>query len=142
MQQNNNKNNKKFRSSYIGVIIISILMIVGVYLMITQGFAKPDDLSYNDFWSYLENDKIQTMTITPAVGENNQNYVITGKYTNSDGEEKKYEIVLPVSVVNEKILTPSENGDFNYSVNPKLKQVTTFDFFFSCNFPFMLEIFS
>ena len=126
-QNNNNKNNKKFKSSYIGVIIISILLIVGIYLMITQGFSKPDDLSYNDFWTYLEDDKIQTMTITPAVGENNQNYVINGKYTNSDGETKKYEIVLPVSVVNEKILTPSENGEFYYNVNPKLKQVTTFD---------------
>ena len=76
MQQNNNQKNqnKKFKASYIGVLLISILLLVGVYILISDSVSKPDELKVEDFWTYLEEDKIQTVVIKPAGGENNNNY--------------------------------------------------------------------
>ena len=129
MQQNNNQKNqnKKFKASYIGVLLISILLLVGVYILISDSVSKPDELKVEDFWTYLEEDKIQTVVIKPAGGENNNNYYITGKYENESGEKKNYEILIPASVVDEKIITPNENGKLPYNVNITIKELKTFD---------------
>jgi len=129
MQQNNNQKNqnKKFKASYIGVLLISILLLVGVYILISDSVSKPDELKVEDFWTYLEEDKIQTVVIKPAGGENNNNYYITGKYENESGEMKNYEILIPASVVDEKIITPNENGKLPYNVNVTIKELKTFD---------------
>ena len=129
MQQNNNQKNqnKKFKASYIGVLLISILLLVGVYILISDSVSKPDELKLGDFWTYLEEDKIQTVVIKPAGGENNNNYYITGKYENESGEMKNYEILIPASVVDKYIIAPNENGELPYNVNVTIKELKTFD---------------
>ncbi len=129
MQQNNSNknNNKKFKGSHFGFFFISILLVVGIYLLIGRTAAKPDELTQDDFWEYLEADKVQTMTIKPGSGENDGLYHISGKYINSDGKEVNYTVDVPVDVVNNEILTPAENGTLKYNVSPKVVTLTTFD---------------
>ena len=118
--QQNNQNNKKFKKSYFGVIIITILLLVGVYFMISNSVSKPDKLTATDFWEYLEDDKIKTIEITPMEGDNNSKSVVTGKYIDENGEEKRYSITLYEKDIQEKI---TSNGEYNY----KLKELKTFD---------------
>ena len=101
--QQNNQNNKKFKKSYFGVIIITILLLVGVYFMISNSVSKPDKLTATDFWEYLEDDKIKTIEITPMEGDNNSKSVVTGKYIDENGEEKRYSITLYEKDIQEKI---------------------------------------
>lgn len=118
--QQNNQNNKKFKKSYFGVIIITILLLVGVYFMISNSVSKPDKLTATDFWEYLEDDKIKTIEITPMEGDNNSKSVVTGKYIDENGEEKRYSITLYEKDIQEKI---TSNKEYNY----KLKELKTFD---------------
>ena len=118
--QQNNQNNKKFKKSYFGVIIITILLLVGVYFMISNSVSKPDKLTATDFWEYLEDDKIKTIEITPMEGDNNSKSVVTGKYIDENGEEKRYSITLYEKDIQEKI---TSNEEYNY----KLKELKTFD---------------
>jgi len=146
MQQNNQNNqnkNRKQRNSYIIFFVICALLLVGIYLLINRSAKKPDELTQQDFWSYIENDKIDSMTITPAGGENNGFYYITGKYLNSDNEEARYEIYLPVDTVNALILTPYNNGELNYNVKIEVETLTTFEWgtLLSIVVPILLTVF-
>ena len=90
-KQGNNKNPKS-KVSMIGLIVIAVLLMIGVFLFFRNYINQADELSQDDFWSYLEDGKIETMTIRPAGGNNNTDYFIYGKYKNAEGAEKKYEI--------------------------------------------------
>lgn len=56
--------------------------------------GKPDELLYNDFFTYLTNDRIETMRITPLGGENPGLYSVSGKYKTETNADGLYVIVL------------------------------------------------
>ena len=121
-KQNNNPKSKK---SLIGLIVISVLLMIGVFLFFRNYINQADELAKDDFWTYLNDGKIETMTIRPAGGNNNTDYYIYGNYKNSDGEEKKYEVLYPKNVIDEEILSP--NGTFYGKINPKIERLVTVD---------------
>ena len=125
MNQNQGNNNQKSKVSMIGLIVISVLLMIGVVLFFRNYINRADELAKDDFWTYLENGNIETMTIRPAGGNNASDYYIYGKYKNSDGEEKKYEVIYPKSVIDEKVLTPG--SQYYDKINPKLERLVTID---------------
>ena len=122
---NNNNNNPKSKKSMIGLIVISVLLMIGVILFFRSYLNRSDELAKDDFWVYLNEGKIETMTIRPAGGNNSSDYYIYGKYKNSDGVEKKYEILYPKNVIDEEILSPT--GAYYGKINPKIERLVTFD---------------
>ena len=148
MQQNNaNKNNKKIKGSHIGFFLISILLVVGIFLLISRNASKPEELTVDDFFEILSGEygnEIKSMTIRPAGGENRDLYFVTGKYYNAEKKDDVvYQVYLPVDVVNEKVLTPLENGEWPYNVSPKMETLTTFDWgtLISILVPIVLTVF-
>ncbi len=146
MQQNNQNNqnrNKKGKSSYLVFIIISILLIVGIYLLINRQAGKPDELEQKDFWEIFKDNKIDSINVTPAGGENNGFYNITGEYINSKGEKAKYEVLIPVEIFNDKVLTPKNEGTLEYNGVINIEPLKTFDWgsLLSILIPIVLTVF-
>ena len=105
MNQNQNKNPRQ-KKSYLGLILISIILFIGVWVFITQYVNQADELKSQDFWTYLDNKQIESMTIQPAGGNNSDDYYIYGKYIDENGNLVKYEIIYPKVVIDEKVLSP------------------------------------
>lgn len=123
MNQNNNNRNPRGKKSYLGLILISVILFVGVWVFITQYANKADELKSQDFWTYLDNKQIESMTIQPAGGNNSDDYYISGKYIDENGDISRYEIIYPKTVIDEKILTP---GSQYYSlVNTNVVKLVT-----------------
>ena len=80
MNQNQGNNKPKSRISMIGLIVIAVLLMIGVYLFFRNYINQADELAKDDFWTYLQDGKIETMTIRPAGGNNSSDYFIYGKY--------------------------------------------------------------
>ena len=85
---------KKMRRSDIGFGLLIIALILGLFFYMRNVTTQPDQLGYQDYFTYLENDKVDTIRITPVGGENQSLFNVTGEYTNDDGVKKKYVIIL------------------------------------------------
>ena len=107
MQSKNNGG--KAKKSYFSLILISLILVVGVWMFINNYVNKKVELQQEQFWDLLNNGKVIEMTITPAGGNNIMDYSITGKFED-EGEELPFEVLLPITVVDEEILHPS--GDY------------------------------
>ena len=123
MQAKNN--GKKGKKSYIGLLFISILLIIGVWVFVDGVVNERTELNQTEFWEVLGNNQVIEMKITPAGGNNIMDYEIVGVFDNN-GEEVKFEALIPVSVVDEQILSP--DGDYFNVANKVIKdRLVTFD---------------
>ncbi len=89
-----NKPTKKLRRADVGVIAFIILLVLGIFFFMRNASEEPDELKYNDFFTYLDDDRINTMRISPVGGDNAGLYSITGVYINDLGTEGAYVIIL------------------------------------------------
>ncbi len=128
-------NNKKVKKGNIGLFLIGILMIVGIWMFISNYANKADELEAKDFWQYVLNAKEQTdtnrvikITISPAGGVNDMHYDINGYYINTEGKEAKFHILLPIDVVDEYLFTPELHPEYQEAVqliDLNIKKVST-----------------
>ena len=79
---------RRVRKSDIGVIIILVLVLVGIAMLVNRTLNKADELTQQDFYQILEDERFQEIVIQPAGGSENQNlYRLTGRYLNKEGEK-------------------------------------------------------
>lgn len=78
----------------IGVILIIILVIVGIYFFMRNAATKPDKISEDDFSTYLLQDRIKSVTITPVGGENIGWLTVSGSYLDEDGNPRNYVVII------------------------------------------------
>ena len=90
----NNNNNQKMRKPYIGMLVISLLLIIGIWLFVSKVVNKRDQLSLDVFTDYVKNDKVLSALATPYGGVNNF-YEVVGEYVTPDGEKSKYYVLIP-----------------------------------------------
>ncbi|MDD2492523.1 MAG: ATP-dependent zinc metalloprotease FtsH [Bacilli bacterium] len=118
---------KKFRKSDIGLLIVFIAILVGIFILINNSLGKPDELTQYDFHELLEKEKLKSINIKPIGGDNKDFFEVYGAYLNADNEEKNYTAVLSIEYVNENIL--STEGMLKYNINPKIVKLITVDWF-------------
>ncbi len=124
MNNNQNKNKKPIqKKSYLGLIVISIILFIGVWVFISQYVSQADELTSQDFWTYLDNNQIESMKVQPAGGNNSDDYVISGKYIDENGNVRKYEIIYPKNIIDEKIFDPE--GDYHHLVKTNVVRLVT-----------------
>ena len=85
---------KKGKSLDFGVIAIVILLIVGIFIFMRNITGRPDELSYTDFKEYVEDGRIQSVTVTPVGGENIGLDNITGEYIDEDGNKAYFSVII------------------------------------------------
>lgn len=76
---------KKSRNLDFGVIAIVILLIVGIFIFINNMGNETHKLTYGDFEEALALGQIDSATISPVGGENENFVNITGEYTKKRG---------------------------------------------------------
>ncbi len=103
MNQNPKINkNKKHSSRDFFMIFIVLFICLGIVLTIVRNQTAPEELTYNDFITYVGNDKIETMEAKPVGnGGNAKLYQVQGKYKDNNGESKQYKIVIDDASLNE-----------------------------------------
>ncbi|MDD4389094.1 MAG: hypothetical protein PHV87_07810, partial [Bacilli bacterium] len=95
---------KKIKTADIGVILIIILLIIGIFLFMHNAADKPDKPELNDFLNYAEKDRIKSVAITP-LGGNNIGYVnVTGEYINDEGIITRYNIIISEDILNDSVV--------------------------------------
>jgi len=105
----------------IGVILIIILVIVGIFFFMRNAATAPDELDIKDFETYLVEEKIKSVDVTPVGGENLGWLRITGKYLDEEGRERRYEIII----LQEQFITDyydpiiKGNADIEYTNTPR-----------------------
>ena len=98
---------RRVKKSDIGVIIILVLVLVGIAMLVNRTLNKADELTQQDFYQILEDERFQEIVIQPAGGSENQNlYRLTGRYLNKEGESRKFTIILDQETTRECLLTP------------------------------------
>ena len=82
-------NPRRFRKSDIGVIILLVLILVGIAWFVNGAVNKADELTQQDFYQILDEERFQKIVIQPAGGSENDNlYRITGRYLTKEGETR------------------------------------------------------
>jgi cell division protease FtsH len=94
---------KKSRNLDFGVIAIVILLIVGIFIFINNMGNETHKLTYGDFEEALALGQIDSATISPVGGENENFVNITGEYT-KNGETYDYIIMIPLDTFNNLVL--------------------------------------
>lgn len=95
--------NQKNRKPYLGMILISTLLIIGVWLFVNRIVNTRDELTPDEFIEYVKNDKIKSAKATPAGGINDV-YEVVGEYITISGEEGRYYVYFPQKLYNEYTL--------------------------------------
>lgn len=108
---------KKGKSLDFGVIAVVILIIIGIFIFMKNITGKPDELSYNEFITYVNDGKIQRIDITPVGGENQGLDNLTGEYINSEGEKAYFSIIIDRNDFQEnfKPILVSQGVEINYN---------------------------
>ena len=119
---------RRVRKSDIGVIIILVLVLVGIAMLVNRTLNKADELTQQDFYQILEDERFQEIVIQPAGGSENQNlYRLTGRYLNKEGESRKFTIILDQETTRECLLTPEAIAKYN--INPEIITLNPVDWF-------------
>lgn len=95
--------NQKNRKPYLGMILISTLLIIGVWLFVNRIVNTRDELTPDEFIEYVKNDKIKSAKATPAGGVNDV-YEVVGEYITISGEEGRYYVYFPQKLYNKYTL--------------------------------------
>ncbi len=138
-------NNPKSRRNHIGLFLISLIMVIGIWVFINNYINKVETLEASDFYSYLLNaEKAANDPTSPAATEkrvtkmvivrstSGSEYHITGVYVDYSTEKKtetKFEIYLPINVVDYEFF--HEDGKYFNAVehtNTKITQPSNFSF--------------
>ena len=59
---------RRVKKSDIGVIIILVLVLVGIAMLVNRTLNKADELTQQDFYQILEDERFQEIVIQPAGG--------------------------------------------------------------------------
>ena len=81
------------RVDLFGILII-LAIAFGVFLFMKNATGQPDKLHYSKFDTYLKEDRIKSITITPVGGENRTFLELKGEYTDDYGTNKKYVVLI------------------------------------------------
>ena len=96
--------------TFMPYLLLFIVILCTMYLFDTLN-EKTNTLNYNEFTTYLEEGKIEELTITPSSGSGVYN--LTGKLEDYDANET-FELIVPLSdSVIEDILTVSKEQNLN-----------------------------
>lgn len=118
---------KGFKKSDIGLLLIFVAILVGIYFLISRSVGQPDELTQYDFHELLEDSTIKTINIKPIGGDNKDFYSVYGVYLNNENKEKNYSTILSSDYVNNVLL--SVEGMTKYNINPKIVKLVTIDWF-------------
>src|SRR5690554_1125458 len=95
---------RRIKRADIGVILIIVLLIVGIFIFMRNAADKPEELEINDFIDYVKRDGIENATITPLGGDNIGYVNITGEYRKVDDDTVgRYTIMISESLFDEEI---------------------------------------
>ena len=111
------KNSMKFLFPY---MLLAILILVIGYFYTFKDY-KVNELSYNEFMTYLSNEQVEKLEITPKSKEST--YYVTGKLEDYDKNET-FELILPYtdSVV-EKVLDEVNKQQLDVVINKEPSNV-------------------
>lgn len=98
------------RRTDFGVIFIIILIMVGIYIFVRNTASQPDVLSENDFVTNLNNNRIDSINVTPIGGDNLDLVSITGTYRNSENVKKNYRVEVYLSLFQDELDTARSKG--------------------------------
>ncbi len=116
---------KGLRKADIGLIIVIILLIIGVFIFVRNSSAKPDKLTYNDFRQYAIEGRIENATITPLGGDNVGYVNIAGEYRNTEGKKARYTVMISENSLDNEILPVF----IQKNVTVDYKKMTSVDWF-------------
>src|SRR5690554_6486824 len=141
MAQGPQKRPKMFSRRDYGLIIIIVLIVIGFALLISRNSAKPEELTQNDFWSYIDNDQVVEVTPTPVgSGANAKLYSINGIYRDTNNEERQFIVVIDDKAFEDLQTKARENNFVLNSIEP-LSDVDWLSLIFSIGIPIALIIF-
>ena len=119
---------RRVKKSDIGVIIILVLVLIGIAMLVNRTLNKADELTQQDFYQILEDERFQEIVIQPIGGSENQNlYRLTGRYLSKEGESRKFIIILDKETTRESLLTPEAIAKYN--INPEIITLNSVDWF-------------
>lgn len=131
---------KKLARRDIWLIIIIIAVFVGILLLINNRSQKPDVLTLNDFYTYIEDGKITEMHASPVgSGGNASLFNIRGTYK-VGSEEKQFTIVIHEETFTWLINESQVNSSFTLEVAP-LSDFDWLGLIFTVGIPIALIIF-
>lgn len=97
---------KKGGRTDLGLLLIILIIIAGLWIFIGNATGSPDKLEYNDFFDYLEGNKIKSVSVTPVGGNNEDLFTVQGIYYNAENKETKFTVIISgedIAAVNTKI---------------------------------------
>ncbi len=102
----------------LGVILIIILVVVGIYFFMRNATGKPDILDENDFELYLNEEKIESVNITPVGGENFGWLTVSGTYLDEEGNGRRYQLIILEDIFLLKFYPLIDSMDIPYTNTP------------------------
>ena len=105
MNGNQNKPAKD-KKSYIGLFIISLLLIIGIWVFFARYSKTSDTLTLNDFYAYVQNNQITEISMQPTASSASE-YLLSGTYISESGK-KSFSLYVPASVV-DRLIDPTDD---------------------------------
>ncbi|HHU56201.1 MAG TPA: ATP-dependent zinc metalloprotease FtsH [Acholeplasmataceae bacterium] len=142
MAQGPQRKPQMFSKRDYGLIFIIILVILGFALLISRNSKKPDELTFNDFWAYIEDNKITEMNAKPVGSGGNANlYNITGIYIDA-GTEHRFVITIPIKAFEDLQEYIQANPDVNFTLEIQpLNDIDWLSLIISVGIPIALIVF-
>ena len=85
---NGKGNDTKGRKSFIGIIIISLILIAGVWIFFSRYSNRSEEIKASDFKQYIVDDKITSLTF--QMTSNKDLWLVSGTYIGNEGKTKFY----------------------------------------------------
>jgi cell division protease FtsH len=99
MAQAPQKKPKAFTRRDLGLVAIIAIVIIGLIVLVSRNANQPDELTLNDFYTYVEQGNVTEIYVTPAgSGANDSLYDVSGKYT-VGGVPKTFTITIDIATL-------------------------------------------
>ena len=89
-QQDNNNQPKRKKVDWVFIIVLIVMVIAIIWFITSLSSSQVQTITYNDFYSLVENKNVVSAAASPAGGENYGLYEIEGVYQSSNGEIRYY----------------------------------------------------
>ena len=89
-QQDNNNQPKRKKIDWVFIIVLIVMVIAIIWFITSLSSSQVQTITYNDFYSLVENKNVVSAAASPAGGENYGLYEIEGVYQSSNGEVRYY----------------------------------------------------
>ena len=89
-QQDNNNQPKRKKIDWVFIIVLIVMVIAIIWFITSLSSSQVQTITYNDFYSLVENKNVVSAAASPAGGENYGLYEIEGIYQSSNGEVRYY----------------------------------------------------